>query len=414
MEDTNIKADSSDKRDEETDKLVSKDQAKKVTFDDILVDLGEFGKYQKLTYFFLFLPTIFSAMQKQSWVFLGAKANHRCKLPEEFSNSSYDNPDIDLSSRIPWDSKNNRLSSCLMVNLTTGNNVTCDDGWIFDKSTFGSSAVMEWELVCEDKDMRATAQSVFMAGVLIGSYLFGYLSDKLGRKFSFFISVVIMAIFGVASGLVPDYYSFIILRCVVGATTSGVFLVAYVLAMEMVGPKYRVIAGTLCQYYYTFGYLVMAAVAYLLNHDWHLLQILLSAPCFLFLSYWWIVPESVRWQISEQKYDQAKEQLYKVATINKVDIDKEKVEEMINNAIKEKELTKNQEKASLLDLFKHKRLCLRTLNLCFNWLVNSGTYYGLSLSASNLGGNPYYNYLIYAAVEIPAYAFNLVVLNNPR
>ena len=26
---------------------------------------------------------------------------------------------------------------------------------------------------------------------------------------------------------------------VVGATTSGVFLVSYVLAMEMVGPKYR-------------------------------------------------------------------------------------------------------------------------------------------------------------------------------
>ncbi len=25
-------------------------------------------------------------------------------------------------------------------------------------------------------------------------------------------------------------------------------------------------------------------------------------------------------------------------------------------------------------------------------MVNSGTYYGLSLSASNLGGNPYYNY----------------------
>ncbi len=27
-------------------------------------------------------------------------------------------------------------------------------------------------------------------------------------------------------------------------------------------------------------------------------------------------------------------------------------------------------------------------------MVNSGTYYGLSLSASNLGGNPFYNYLI--------------------
>ena len=30
-------------------------------------------------------------------------------------------------------------------------------------------------------------------------------------------------------------------RMVVGATTSGVFLVAYVLAMEMVGPKFRLI-----------------------------------------------------------------------------------------------------------------------------------------------------------------------------
>ena len=75
---------------------------------------------------------------------------------------------------------------------------------------------------------------------------------------------------------------------VVGATTSGVFLVAYVLAMEMVGPKFRfgfhisgvpgkaflfestkktlaptcrVVAGTLCQYYYTAGYLLMALVS---------------------------------------------------------------------------------------------------------------------------------------------------------
>ena len=89
---------------------------------------------------------------------------------------------------------------------------------------------------------------------------------------------------------------------VVGATTSGVFLVAYVLAMEMVGPQYRfysimtlsalvwiksvmikihwknilstiffclrVMAGTICQYYYTFGYLTMAGLAFLLNDSW--------------------------------------------------------------------------------------------------------------------------------------------------
>ena len=48
----------------------------------------------------------------------------------------------------------------------------------------------------------------------------------------------------------------------------------------------RVVAGTLCQYYYTAGFLLMALVAYLLNSDWQLLQVILhctlhSALCTL-------------------------------------------------------------------------------------------------------------------------------------
>ena len=47
--------------------MLEGDETRKVKFDEILEDLGDFGKYQKLAYFLLFLPTIFSAMQKQSW-----------------------------------------------------------------------------------------------------------------------------------------------------------------------------------------------------------------------------------------------------------------------------------------------------------------------------------------------------------
>ena len=59
--------------------------------------------------------------------------------------------------------------------------------------------------------------------------------------------------FGFIAGLVPEYWSFTLARMIIGMTTSGVFLVSYVLAMEMVGPSSRMVAGTLCQYYYTFG-----------------------------------------------------------------------------------------------------------------------------------------------------------------
>ncbi len=98
----------------------------------------------------------------------------------------------------------------------------------------------------------------------------------------------------------------------------------------------RVISGTLCQYYYTFGFFVMAAIAYFLNHNWKLLQvrlerrklvlcevkrrrrkimaiffrqIVITLPTVVFVSYWWFMPESVRWLISKGKYTEAKDQV---------------------------------------------------------------------------------------------------------
>ena len=62
-----------------------------VHFDDVLKELGEFGPYQRKIYFILFLPTIFCAMHKLAWVFMGAKVNHRCRLEGEPDNSTYDN-----------------------------------------------------------------------------------------------------------------------------------------------------------------------------------------------------------------------------------------------------------------------------------------------------------------------------------
>ena len=46
-------------------------------FDDLLTELGEFGRYQRRLYFLLFLPTIFAAIQKQSWVFLAPQGISR-------------------------------------------------------------------------------------------------------------------------------------------------------------------------------------------------------------------------------------------------------------------------------------------------------------------------------------------------
>lgn len=61
------------------------------------------------------------------------------------------------------------------------------------------------------------------------------------------------------------------------------------------------------------------------------------------------------------------------------------------------------ESAGLSDLFKTPNLRIKTLNVCFCWFANALAYYGLSLSAGNLQGNPFLILFILAVVELPSY-----------
>ncbi|PKK17148.1 solute carrier family 22 member 6-like [Columba livia] len=66
------------------------------------------------------------------------------------------------------------------TNGTGGSAATepCRDGWTYRDGIFTRTVVTEWDLVCEAKALRDVAQSIYMAGVLLGSILFGVLSDR--------------------------------------------------------------------------------------------------------------------------------------------------------------------------------------------------------------------------------------------
>lgn len=49
---------------------------------------------------------------------------------------------------------------------------------------------------------------------------------------------------------------------------------------------------------------------------------------------------------------------------------------------------------------------------CNSRLVNAMVYYGLALGTDNLGGDPYINFMIAGAVEIPAYIMCVLCLNR--
>lgn len=380
-----------------------------------LEKIGEFGRFQRKLFLLLSLPTIIVSMQKLAWVFLGARVDHRCRLPWEEENATFPLPPEVKNVTLPWDKKRSNYEQCYVWSGITEDplqrsndsvEITCDH-YVYDTSTYATSAVIDYELVCDRAWLRATVQSVYMVGMLVGSYLFGDLSDRFGRKPVFLSALVLMVVVGVGQAAIPDYYAFTSLRFILGASLQGVFLVAYVMAMELVGKKRRVLVGVLAQAFYTLGYFMAAFLAYGIE-SWRWLQITMTVPALLFIPYYWVVPESSRWLITKGRTAEARVILETAAKANK----KEVSEEMILQALEMSKASKDGGKGNYFDLFRYPNLRRKTLNLYFNWFVNSGVYYGLSLNTGNLGGNDYINFIISGAVELPAHAITIYLLDR--
>lgn len=375
-------------------------------YDDVIPMLGNFGRYQRRIYLLLCLPAVLCAFHKLSNMFLQAKVNHRCQLSSELPNASYELPISILNESYQFDAVQKKYSSCSL--LENGREAPCDS-YIYDYSKYESSIVIEWNIVCNRAYLTAIGDAIFMLGVLVGSIVFGDLSDRCGRRIIFFISLVIQVVFGVLVSIAPEFWSYSIFRFVVGSTTSGVFLVAYVIAMEMVGPVDRLIAGVVCQMFFSCGYMLVALFAYFI-HDWRYLQVALTLPGAVFFCYWWFIPESARWLLTKGRLQEAKILIQKAAKENKVTIPDEELHELLASEIKPKDTS--EQTVTILEIFKHPNLRKRSLIVFFDWMVNSMTYYGLSWNTSNLGGNDYVNFVIAGAVELPAYGFLLLTLNR--
>lgn len=392
-----------------------------MAYEDIFKYIGDFGRYQKRIYFLLCLTAIPCGFHKLAGVFLLSRPDHRCQLPFETNNASFQLNNVTLKMAYPIDSISGEYSKCqrLDANFTSTyfesntpavSAMPCER-FIYDDSKYKSSTVIEWDMICGRAWLRATSDALFMVGVLLGSIIFGQMSDKWGRKPVFFASLVLEVVFGLVAAFAPDYITYTVARLIIGATTSGVFLVAYVLAMEMVGSTYRLFAGVAVMMFFSLGYVLTAGFAYLLMDSWREFQIGITLPGLVFMCYYWFIPESARWLISKNRQEEAIEIIKAVAKENKTTVPDD-VLNSISDEQKEAKKVSNDREPTLIDLFRYPNLRKKTLLIFFDWFANSATYYGLSWNTNNLGGNDLVNFVISGAVEFPAYTFLLFTLNR--
>ncbi|XP_077865179.1 organic cation transporter protein-like [Saccoglossus kowalevskii] len=388
-------------------------------FEEILVILGEFGRYQKIQFFLLFIGTIPLCWVGLAPTFLSASSDHYCRV---LPNQTYQDdsplknctiPYTVVDDKVTWNQCNRynvNITSSSIQCLPHPNTAPCDDGWVYDKSTYENTVVYEFDLVCEKDWMKQLSKSMVGAGQLFGALIFGQLADIYGRKPLFLIGLMLIIIFGIAVAFSPLFFLFVIGQFLLTAFANGVYLTGYVLGVELVGPSARLFCSMMMMLSFSLGYIAFAGVAYGCHGNWRNIQFIIGVVFVLFIPYIWIIPESVRWLIQKKQYYRAEIILHKAAKCNKVNLQQNIFDE--EQKLEEDDSIVFRRHHTMCDLFKTPNLRCRTLNLCFNWMAVSLVYWGISLNTDELGLNPYLSFLISGAVEIPGYLLCWMLLDT--
>ncbi|XP_045499099.1 organic cation transporter protein-like isoform X1 [Colias croceus] len=334
------------------------------TEDPITRAIGAIGKWQIWICFIVFLVKFPVAWHQMSIIFLAPPMNYTCS-----TNDVYDN-------------------HC---------SANCTE-YKFDHSVFGDTIVSQWNLVCSREWLKNATQTIFMLGILVGNMVFGHLSDRFGRRLPFLAAVFLQLISGVATAYSVNWHMFTSLRFFLAVATGGTMVTSFVLTMELIGTRYRDAVGILYQIPFNLGHLSLPLFGYFLR-DWNHFQLAISLPSILFLSYYFLLPESPRWLLTAGREDDALKILEVAAKRNGRPT--ERIASYTQKMAVEVKSNPNKEHVSFIALFRTPKLRARTLAICFNWFVCGFCFFGVSQYIGHVSGNIFSNVAISAAILVP-------------
>eukprot|EP00090_Calanus_glacialis_P002153 TRINITY_DN11616_c0_g1_i1.p1 TRINITY_DN11616_c0_g1~~TRINITY_DN11616_c0_g1_i1.p1 ORF type:complete len:562 (-),score=152.76 TRINITY_DN11616_c0_g1_i1:66-1751(-) len=378
--------------------------------------LGDFGQYQKWVYFLVCLPAALTAGITLASVFTADIPLHRCQIPGCDSPIIPNYEDAYFfgfgNYSIPTSSGGLALDSCLR--FQNADNSSCEskefsnltekcEEHVFSRKEMRNTLASEFDLVCGEEWKLPLSQSVFFAGVLVGAALFGHLGDVWGRKNMFLLGLLEMSVCGIAAAFSTNFLMFTILQFFTAMGQVGVFQTVFVLGIEIVGKSKRVFCGIVIEYFFVLGEILLALAAWYFK-DWRKIQFVCVIPGILFFSYYFLLPQSIRWLILKGKFSKAREELNKIAKGNKVVLPSDQELQLFKKIENDAVPTSNNE--TLLDLLKNPKLLCRLLNVFLNWTVITMIYYGLSMNAASLAGDIFVNFALLSLTEIPGYTLS--------
>ncbi|XP_064652632.1 organic cation transporter protein-like [Lineus longissimus] len=394
------------------------------TFDDVLIKIGEFGRFQILVFFFFSASYLSSGWHAASMVFLGANKDHWCHVTALRNLTESQQRNIVEPITCPDDVKSATCRQCYgnvlnysrysFEDLTSWNRSKQLDGtitsekcqaWEFSSEAYTSTLVDQFSLTCDREWMIAMLQTIYMTGYLIGCLVFGSISDSFGRMKAYLLALILEVFFAVVAIYVPWYPLYAVFRFMLGATSGAVYTCAYVIIVEMMGPRHRTAVGIFNQWGFDVGVLLCTAVGYSIK-DHYSMQWAFAVPPIIFLLGKFIIPESPRWLVTKGRLDEAEQFLRKIAKFNQNPITK------TGKLVASIDIEAKPVETSFVDLFRTPNLRKRSLLSFYVWFSNSAIYYGLMFSASGFGFSIFVNLASSGASAVISYFVVYVLFNK--
>nr|XP_040139454.1 solute carrier family 22 member 3 isoform X1 [Ictidomys tridecemlineatus] len=261
----------------------------------------------------------------------------------------------------------------------------------------------QFDLVCVNAWMLDLTQAILNLGFLAGAFTLGYAADRYGRILIYLISCFGVGVTGVVVAFAPNFPVFVIFRFLQGVFGKGTWMTSYVIVTEIVGSKQRRIVGIVIQMFFTLGIIILPGIAYFIP-NWQGIQLAITLPNFLFLLYYWVVPESPRWLITRKEGDKALKILRNIAKCNGKYLSPNYSEITVTD--------EEVSNPSFLDLVRTPQMRKCTLILMFAWFTSAVVYQGLVMRLGIIGGNLYIDFFISGVVELPGALLILLTIER--